>query len=86
MSVSKMTVQGRSLEARNTREEIQNTKSEREKSEGEKRSPPTLFSPVHRFSYYFNWLKILLLFFFDIWTKNVFPLFRPMNVIYFFIS
>jgi hypothetical protein len=44
-----MTVQERSLEARNTREEIQNTKREREKSEGEKRSPPTLFSPVHRF-------------------------------------
>jgi hypothetical protein len=49
MSVSKTTVQDRSLEARNTREKIQNTKSEREKSEGEKRSPPTLFSPVHRF-------------------------------------
>jgi hypothetical protein len=42
-------VQEGNLEARNTREEIQNTKSEREKSEGEKRSAPTLFSPVHRF-------------------------------------
>jgi hypothetical protein len=37
------------MEARNTREEVQNTKSEREKSERKKRSPPTLFSPVHRF-------------------------------------
>ena len=50
-------------------------KSEREKSEGEKGSPPTLFLFFTDFYYYFNWLKILFysfLFFFDIWTKNVF--------------
>ena len=39
-------------------------KSEREKSEGEKGSPPTLFLFFTDFYYYFNWLKILFLFFF----------------------
>jgi hypothetical protein len=76
------------LRTRGTRDS--NHKSEREKSEGEKRSPPTLFLLFTDFYYYFNWLKNSILFFFvllpffDIWTKNVFPLFWPMIVIYFF--
>ena len=54
------------------RREIQH-KSEREESEGEKRSPPTLFLLFTDFYYYFDWLKILFYSFFNIWTKNVFP-------------
>jgi hypothetical protein len=37
------------IPTREKRFKIQNTKVREKKNEGEKRSPPTLFSPVHRF-------------------------------------
>jgi hypothetical protein len=51
-------VQVGSLEARNTGEEIQNTKSEREKAKGAKDLHRLFFLLFTGFSYYFNWLKI----------------------------
>jgi hypothetical protein len=63
------------------RREIQNTKSEREESEGEKRSPPTLFLLFTDFYYYFDWLKIPFYSFLTFGLKKFFPIFRPMIVI-----
>ncbi len=48
-------------------------KSEREESEGEKRSPPTLFLLFTDFYYYFGWLKILSLFFLTFGLKQIPP-------------
>ncbi len=67
-----MTVQRRSLEAKNTREEIQNTKSERKKRGGGEDLHRLFFLLITGFSYYFDWLKILLLFFLTFGLKKYF--------------
>jgi hypothetical protein len=50
-------------------------KSEREESEGEKRSPPTLFLLFTDFYYYFDWLKILFYSFLTFGLKKFPPFF-----------
>jgi hypothetical protein len=82
-SFSANTVQGTKAWRPRTREKRDsNTKVKEKKARGrrrkdlhQKRSPPTLFLLFTDFYYYFNWLKLKILFysFFNIWTKNVFP-------------
>ena len=88
LSVSKRDSTGESLVAQNTWERRFKQRCEREGREGETISTDS-FLLITDFYYYFDWIKFLsfsffiLLFFFDIWTKNVFLPFWPMIEILF---